>query len=145
MNIKVSCNDFFIKIVSLTFKPYPFMTNRSQLKFAMFSHDVQWAFLGVLAFPITVFFIWFYYIKKYRFYRKTDKVLLKGYKNEPVKKSDKRYNVGYRVIGYTKVSFYEWQEANEKDLLLNKKKANIFLGCLIAHIVIIVLILLSKL
>lgn len=115
-------------------KTYSMNKDRSRFKFAMFSHDVQWGLVAFLLFPITIWFMWIYFIYKFVFYIRTKKVLLKEPRKQAITKRDRRYNRGYRVEGYVNVSHYEWFEANEEDLILNKKKSYIFLLYLIIDI-----------
>ena len=58
------------------------------------------------------------YSKKY-YYQKT--------KSEPITKPDRRYSVGYRVIGYQDVCYNVGLPADEEELAVNKKWGKIFL------------------
>ena len=114
------------------------MNNRDGFRFTMFSHDVQWGIVAFLAFPITIWFIWIFFIYKFIFYRQTKKALLKKSFKQSITKRDKRYTKGYRVDGYINASKYEWFDATDQELGLNKKKANIFLIYFIVNIILIV-------
>lgn len=114
--------------------------DRSNFRFAMFSRDVQWGLVAFIAFPITIWFMGIYFIYRFVFYQNTKKVLLKETRTRAVTKRDRRYNSGYRVVGSVNVSNYEWFEANQKDLLLNKRKSYIFILYLIINIILVILL-----
>lgn len=96
------------------------------LKFTYFNRDVQWIIVASLLFPLTVWWVWIWYIYKFYWYSTTNKVIYKGKTTHSIKKSDKRFKTGYKTVGTTKVSVYEKISATQDDIIRNKNIAWLF-------------------
>lgn len=103
------------------------MENREGYKYTFLTRDVQWSILASIFFFITLPFIWIVYLYQFNKYRKLKTIKLKGYKKESVKKRDRRFKEGYKIVGHVEKSFYKDFIATEGDLVLNKRKAYYFL------------------
>ena len=111
------------------------MAERNNYKYTFFTKDIQLSLLATLLCLLTCWFIWIVYFSLFLKYLKKKTITLKGFRDEPVKKIDRRYKVGYKIVGYRRKSYYVDFLAEENDLKRNKRKAYFFLIMAIINLI----------
>lgn len=99
--------------------------------------DIKLAIVSVILFPISMWFMWAYFICRIMYYNTTSTITLKTRVFKACTTSDKNHALGYRITSYKGVSDYSEFPATPQELRLNKRKKNVFVFCLIMNIILI--------